>query len=126
MGRRGLLDALVRGNHVRRMHLPHGPYQLLRDAIQRVLDEEDAVAAKFGDLDLDAKTGSWSLIREVLHASNSTPGIKASKVTKILHRKRPDLVPIFDSRVAGFYRLSPQRPWEFWSVIQSELGQHGP
>jgi len=51
--------------------------------------------------------------------------LKASKVTKILHRKRPRLVPIFDSRVGGFYGVAAGKPWDMWPIIQEELRAHG-
>lgn len=65
-----------------------------------------------------------SLVLKALVACESTPDIKAVKVTKILHRKRPALVPIFDSRVAAFYGVSRNKPWDFWPVIQKEVLQH--
>ena len=120
-----LLDAPVRGQHVRNMYLPSGAYRDLRNAMDRLLADEAASTAEFKNQDVTADTGPWSLVNIALVASNRTPGIKASKVTKILHRKRPALVPIFDSRVAAFYGLSPRKPWDFWPAIQGELRQHG-
>jgi hypothetical protein len=38
-----------------------------------------------------------------------------------LHRKRPELVPIFDSRVASFYGCSTRLPWKFWPVLQADV-----
>jgi hypothetical protein len=119
-----LLDAPLHGEHVRDMFLPSGPYRILRDAMDRVLADEDASVAQFKDQDLTAAAGPWSLVRGALVACESTPDIKAVKVTKVLHRKRPALVPIFDSRVAAFYGVSRNKPWDFWPVIQDELLQH--
>lgn len=120
-----LLDAPVRGGQVRRMYLLDGPCRELRDKMEQVLLDGEAARARFQDLDLAAETGPGAMVRAVLIASDKTPGIKASKVTKILHRKRPALVPIFDSRVADFYGCTPRRPSELWPILQADLNEHG-
>lgn len=116
-----LLDAPLRGAHVIAMHRPDGPYAHLRVALQGVLDDLDGRTARFEDQDLEAAGGPWSRVKEALVASDSTPDIKASKVTKILHRKRPNLVPIFDSRVSAYYGVSTRAPWLFWPVLQADV-----
>jgi hypothetical protein len=103
------------------MFTPSGPYRILRDAMDTLLADEAASVAQFKDQDLTAEDGPWSLVRGALIACESTPHIKAVKVTKILHRKRPALVPIFDSRVAAFYGVSRDKPWDFWPVVQKEV-----
>lgn len=45
----------------------------------------------------------FSLLIRCLDSANPCKGIRSVAVTKILHRKRPDLVPINDSRVRKFY-----------------------
>lgn len=47
-------------------------------------------------------------------------------MTKILHRKRPYLVPIFDSKVAQFYGTTPAKPRELWPALQRDVQDHGP
>jgi len=120
-----LLDAPFRGRDVINMHRPDGPYRVLRDAMEKVLSDQQAATARFEDQNLDADVGPWSLVRAALRASDSTPDIKASKVTKVLHRKRPALVPIFDSKVAGYYGVSTGKPWLFWPLLQADLRAHG-
>lgn len=120
-----LLDAPLRGEHVIAMHLPTGAYRDLLNALTEVVAHPDTASARFEDQDLGAEEGPWSLVREALVASDSTPGIKASKVTKILHRKRPHLVPIFDSRVAGYYGIATRRPWLLWPRLQHDVRRHG-
>ena len=99
------------------------PYQGLRQAMQAVLDDEEAKTATFWTVDLDDRSGPWGLVLRALIASDRTRGIKASKVTKTLHRKRPWLVPIFDSKVAAAYGSSARRPSEFWPRLQEDLFQ---
>lgn len=120
-----LLDAPVRGSHVIAMHQLDGPYRQLRDAMARVLSDPSTADARFEDQDLAADAGPWARVRAALVASNATSGIKASKVTKILHRKCPALVPIFDSKVAGFYGVDRTRPSLLWPILQEELRVHG-
>jgi hypothetical protein len=120
-----LLNASVRGMDVIAMHRPDGAYRELRDAMSRVVSDPSTSEARFEDQDLAAETGPWALVRAALVASDSTPDIKASKVTKILHRKRPALVPIFDSKVASFYGVPRTRPWLLWPLLQAEMRAHG-
>jgi hypothetical protein len=120
-----LLDAPVRGADVIAMCRPDGPPRRLYDALQAVLSDDAARSAQFADEDLDSPKSSWSLVRAALIASDATPNIKASKVTKILHRKRPELVPIFDSRVATYYGCSTRAPSKFWPILQADVRAHG-
>lgn len=124
-----LLDAPVSGQDVIAMYLADGPQVRLREALEAVILDRDAVTARFVDQDLDAETGPWALVKLALLASTPSRGVRtgfrAAKVTKILHRKRPQLVPIFDSKVAGFYGVSSGRPWELWPLLQAELRTHG-
>lgn len=120
-----LLDAPLRGRHVIEMYWPRGPYRTLFDAMSAVLMDRAAATARFEDQDLDSRQGPWGLVRDALIASDSTHGIKASKVTKILHRKRPRLVPIFDSRVARYYGVSARQSRRLWPILKREILAHG-
>jgi hypothetical protein len=120
-----LLKAPVRGMYVIAMHQPAGAYRELRDAMARVLSDSSTAVARFEDQDLGAETGPWALVQAALATSNTTSGIKASKVTKILHRKRHELVPIFDSKVAGFYGVPRSKPWLLWPLLQTDMRAHG-
>ena len=75
----------------------------------------------FAEVDLKDSSGAWSLVRSVLQQTDQTRGIAASKVTKMLHRKRPALVPIFDSKVAAFYGTTARRQWVFWPALQTDM-----
>ncbi|MFF3623953.1 DUF6308 family protein [Streptomyces sp. NPDC002467] len=67
-----------------------------------------ACTTDFLDVTLDSSPvlGLWS-IRALVATGEAggtwLPGFKAVAVTKILHRKRPNHVPIFDSSVYQFY-----------------------
>lgn len=116
-----LLDAPIRGRYVIEMFGEESPYRTLRRAMQAVLDTSESRSARFEDQDLDATEGPWALVRAALTASDATPGMKASMVTKILHRKRPLLVPIFDSKVAAFFGESSRKPGQLWPKLQADL-----
>jgi hypothetical protein len=53
--------------------------------------------------------------------ADETHGLAASKVTKMVHRKRPHLVPIFDSKVAAFYATNAGAPWILWPRLQQDI-----
>jgi hypothetical protein len=77
--------------------------------------------------------GVWGLVDAAIVASGAAdgvgvPGLKAVAVTKILHRKRPNLVPIFDSQIYRFYfgtlpvvGAYRDPPRQLWPVLQSDL-----
>jgi hypothetical protein len=110
---------------------PVGPGADLLRAMQAVLDDESCVTADFLDIPLDEQAGPWSLVDQALVASAEVAGVKAVSVTKILHRKRPHLVPIFDQCIyrfytgqnppAGAYKDTPRR---LWPLFQHDLRSH--
>jgi hypothetical protein len=117
-----LLDAPVSGVIVIQMFSEvESPFAQLRRAIQDLLHETQLRCPSFADVDLEDSAGQWGLVRRVLILSDNTPGLKASKITKMLHRKRPELVPIFDSKVAAFYGETARKPSLLWPKLQHDL-----
>ncbi|MGP3953869.1 DUF6308 family protein [Streptomyces sp. 7N604] len=112
---------------------PDGPGALVLQAMQAVLDSAAGRSATFLEADLRAGEGAWALVDQALIASgeaggHGVPGFKAVSVTKILHRKRPHLVPIFDRTVYRFYTgqappYGPYRdtPRRLWPLLQADL-----
>lgn len=122
-----LLDAPVHRSVVVAMFAAEAsPAADLRQAMQRLLDETAGDEPRFEDLDLDDESGQWQLVRDVLRCTNGVRGVRASKATKMLHRKRPLFVPIFDSKVAAFYGVRPAKPWDLWPVLQADLREAMP
>jgi hypothetical protein len=118
----GLLDAPLRGSVVIELFAERDTaYSRLRRSMQELLDETLDLEPAFEDIDLNDLSGPWGLVSSVLDHTDSTRWIKASIVTKILHRKRPRLVPIFDSKIASFYGATPRAPWQLWPRLQSDL-----
>lgn len=110
---------------------PAGPAAELLAAMRRVLTDKECTGANFLECDLQDESGPWSVVDAAFAACCSTRGIRAVAVSKILHRKRPQLVPIFDRQVFRFYFGSLPRigacldaPRRLWVVQQVDLGAH--
>jgi hypothetical protein len=133
-----LLSVGINYRQVVPLFRPTGPGPLVLDAMQAVLDHPDSATDHFLDADLGADDGppggtAWAAVDAAIVASGEAGGeglhgFKAVAVTKILHRKRPDLVPIFDSRVHRFYTgerppAGPykQTPRRLWRLLQADL-----
>lgn len=97
------------------------PEKRLLNKLQQVLDHPDSTTAHFEDLDLGDAANAWGAVNAALRASNYVASVKTTKVTKVLHRKRPALVPIFDSKVAAFYGCTRRKPSCFWPIIRGDL-----
>jgi hypothetical protein len=110
---------------------PEGAGAALRWAMQAVLDDPACATADFLDVSLDPDAGPWALVDRAIVAGKDVAEVKAVAITKILHRKRPHLVPIFDKKVyrfylgenpsSGAYQDTPRR---LWPVLQHDLRSH--
>lgn len=121
----GLLDAPVKGRFVIEMFKeknesdPNSNYAELRKRIEEVVKSDLCRNGAF--LAAPPKTNeAWQLVRKAFIASDGTPGIKAGIVSKMLHRKLPDLVPIYDSKVHQFYGISNRTPARYWDALYND------
>lgn len=121
-----LLSVDIWRTWVRDMFKPSGPWSDLRAAMQAVLDDDACRTADFIDVDLSG--GAWKRVDAAVYAAGNVKRFRGVAVTKTLHRKRPNLVPILDSVVFKFFmgkkmRSGPfdETPRAFWPVLQSEL-----
>jgi hypothetical protein len=75
----------------------------MHEALQKALGGLPPVEhlADASEEDCDAVAALWRPLDE---ESVQTTDVKGSLVGKVLHRKRPGLVPVWDSRVFTFYR----------------------
>jgi len=127
-----LLDAPIRRDHVNQMWcgVSENPYQQLRVAIQECLRElagiadQDAVALNFANVDFNDPRDPWKLVQICFNASKRTPHIKASKVSKMLHRKQPRFVPIIDSKLVRFYGLTMLQPSSYWQRLADDFREN--
>lgn len=81
-----------------------------RHSIEQALTRIPAVAT------LDQDSVPWEELRELMDACCATPGVKWAVATKVLHKKRPGLIPIYDRHMWTFYqsRVPRQRGWSEW------------
>lgn len=103
-----LLEAPIRGRLVNEMFMipaagvAPNPYARLRIAIDALLSYPLTAGATFQTEVLAPPSPVWTLVKTAFIASDATSDIKASKVSKILHRLLPDLVPVVDSKLFRF------------------------
>ena len=127
-----LLDARLGPKEVNQMFSDdeENPYNKLRVAIEKCLHELSSITDTRGELldfanaDLLEVRGPWAYVRACYIASDKTPDIKASKVSKMLHRKQPTFIPIIDSRLRGFYGLSKSSPSKYWTTLQTDYREN--
>src|SRR5207244_4158372 len=96
------------------------PAATLRAAMQLVLDSttpEEPHFIKLASIDDEP----FSLVRAANRLTKGIDGWTAVTVCKILHRLRPNLVPLYDSVVRKFYGTSEQRPAEFFTALLTDL-----
>jgi len=73
---------------------------------------EAALRAIPGELALaePAEAIPWDALRDLYEAFGGISGIGLAKATKALHKKRPQLIPMLDSFVAGYLRSVEEIP----------------
>lgn len=85
-------------------------YSFLRDAVdtlQEVLDEIPS------ELDLAVATDDQLQLLGRLFAAvddNAIPGARGTVLSKVLHRKRPRFIPLYDTRVGHVYQVEGTPP----------------
>ncbi|TCN39810.1 hypothetical protein EV644_103104 [Kribbella orskensis] len=105
-----------------------GHHRDLRTAMEAVLTDPACRNADFLTIDLDNPRGPWARVRHAFEASYPVHNIKVVKVSKILHRKRPKLVPIYDRELYRYYVGPPTDRWtahqDLWPLLQADLRVH--
>ena len=84
-------------------HIDHGRFALLREMLPALEAVADLPAVALQDADDDhvyCVAGLFGILDEPRYAGR---GIRGTIVSKVLHRKRPELVPIYDSRIFEAY-----------------------
>ena len=123
-----LLSVRLTYSDVVPMFASAGPHRALRDAMQAVLADEKCRKADFFTVDLQDGNGPWSKVMAAFEASYKVRNLKAVAVSKVLHRKRPHLVPVFDRQLYRFYFGELPVRWRaheaLWPVLQDDLATH--
>jgi hypothetical protein len=78
----------------------------------RKVEIEDALRRIPGDASLADRDEEipWDALHDLYRAVGDISGIGLAKATKALHKKRPQLIPMLDSVVAGYLRSVEQIP----------------
>lgn len=97
-------------NEMFRRDAPANPYAVLLRSLEVAVAATDLGGMAFETLDVDELEqrcdSGWGLVVGCLDAVQRCRGLTSVAVTKILHRKLPDLVPVNDSRVRAFYAVT--------------------
>jgi hypothetical protein len=85
------------------VHVDPGRFALLREMMPALEAVSDLPEVSLEDADDDhvmCVAGLFGILDEPRYAGK---GVRGTIVSKVLHRKRPDLVPIYDSRIFEAY-----------------------
>lgn len=111
----GLLSYSIKGKYLERMLVSReepGPYERLFRAMKLVVEQSEYGRDKFEDVPSDilweVNDSTWGLVVAAAQAARFRDEGRSSNLTivavsKILHRKRPHLIPLIDRRVRSFY-----------------------
>jgi hypothetical protein len=84
-------------------HVDEGRFSLLQEmlpALEAVADLPDVALQDADDDHVLCVAGLFGILDEPRYAGR---GVRGTIVSKVLHRKRPDLVPLYDSRIFEAY-----------------------
>ncbi len=110
------------------VHVDAGRFALLREmlpALEAVAELPEVSLEDAEDDHVMCVAGLFGILDEPRYAGR---GVRGTIVSKVLHRKRPDLVPIYDSRIFEAYTAqgvlprTPERSWqEFMHALCSQM-----
>ena len=83
----------------------------LWNALTTVVEDAQAHLVVFDEIENLDSDASWMKAHKAFEACQDVFSIKSTKVSKILHRKLPDLVPINDRLVRNFYDVGASSLW---------------
>jgi hypothetical protein len=103
---------------------------LSRDDLAFFVDQKDELSAWLDVVDpnLTLWDSDDRVLRNVESLASFEPAVTLSLLTKVLHRKRPRLIPLLDRHVVDFYRpiTGERRPVLAWPgllrAIRADLG----
>ncbi len=108
--------------------IDRGRFALLRELMPRIAGVADLPNVPLQDADDDAVAEVARLFAVLDEAPYAGKGVRGTILSKVLHRKRPDLVPLYDSRIFESYTAPgviarvPHRSWrEFMELLCSQM-----
>lgn len=98
----------------------------LRIALEKFVITTTGNQNTFDQLQLTESESSqeWQLFKAALDLSKTTKGLTTVAVTKILHRKRPSLVPLVDRRIRAFFGRRKNEDDQLFHDIQRFVRTH--
>lgn len=99
-----------------------GPHQRLRVALGRALDDLSRSDRFESYESVDALEAAVESLAAANVAAEAVPGWTDVTVSKVLHRRRPHIVPIIDSRVRKFY--GARKPSAVRAALWEDLRQN--
>ncbi len=104
-------------------------YHQLLGGLKRVVEDESTRDIGFEELLpsqlTDQSSSGWGLVIEAINLAQGCSGLTSVFVTKVLHRKRPRLIPIHDSKVRQFYGITNHSYENLFRVIHSDVVDYG-
>lgn len=105
-------------------------YLALRKNIDVLLHMAATTPSETGDTDFLVSEPSevWSQVQACFDIASrgKAKHIRAVMLSKMLHRKLPDLIPIVDSQVTAFYGVGSQNPFPFFEKLRADIHENLP
>jgi hypothetical protein len=123
-----LLSYPIPSKILMRLHAADGSeYARLWTSLERVVAHPGASTSRFDALPREALNaenaeGVWGVVLDAWRAVDKCRGLGMVAVTKILHRKLPELIPIRDSLLDLFY--GAESTGELFEAIHRDISAH--
>ena len=127
-GSSALVDGDLLAPALMGVHMDAGRFALLREMLPALAPVADLPAVALQDADDDhlmCVAGVFGLLDEPRYGGR---GVRGTILSKVLHRKRPDLVPLYDSRIFEAYTApgvlprSLDRSWQdFMALLCAQM-----
>ncbi len=123
-GSASLVDADLLAPALIGTEVDRGRFQLLKELLPRITGVADLPAVALQDASDEVVEQVADLFAVLDEAPYAGKGVRGTILSKVLHRKRPDLVPLYDSRIfesytaPGAIERAAHRSWrEFMSLL---------
>ena len=120
-----VIQELMRGYGI---HSETTEYTKLFKLLSDVVADESAKGLSFEDIPMeqlgDREMGGWGKVLTAIDAVQECESLTSVFVTKVLHRKRPNLVPIHDSKLRSFYGIKDHSCSDLFLAIHRDVIQN--
>jgi hypothetical protein len=123
-GSAALVDADLLAPNLIGAEVDRGRFRLLKELLPRIAGVADLPPVALQDADDDVVGQVADLFAVLDEAPYAGKGVRGTILSKVLHRKRPDLVPLYDSRIfecytaPGAIERAAHRSWrEFMGLL---------